>query len=432
MARSCIPMAALTAVVIGGASCDAAGGGTAMPSWNRCATLNLEDGEIRIDAECFFDVLIERYRRMTAYRDVAEVIQITRRLGEKPSRVETRIGCEFEDGELRVETPSSQVRRSAGLDLPFRMSESMEDAARMHDLWLAPHMALRFAEEPLKMRTGVDEGYTPAEAEQVTIDEKRMVHLELTSGDDAHSAGRATVDMYVDPESLLVERIRSWQRLPDGADYELTLDITPLEVEPLRPGEMGPESEEYADEADAPLRFEPGDGSERGAYEPESPSSIFPGAAGAGLTPGPLPAMDDPILPWGRGSNPVPRPEPMGLEATPYSPVDPSLDVPLLLPGQDSATEPQAAPPAASEPERAWSRPEASEPASDPEPEPEPGRDPTDEPAVFDEPSDPVAPSSSDPNSPVEDPASPPMDPPQGDETPGEAIAADALWGDGF
>ena len=55
-----------------------------------------------------------------------------------------------------------------------------------------------------------------------------MVHLELKSGDGLSEDYTAKFDLYIDPESLLVERIEGEQRLPDGADYYTSLDITPI------------------------------------------------------------------------------------------------------------------------------------------------------------------------------------------------------------
>ncbi|MEE9294117.1 MAG: hypothetical protein V3W34_04010, partial [Phycisphaerae bacterium] len=69
----------------------------------------------RADALAFFQSLVDRYRRLVAYEDVADVLQITTRPGEEPQRVETRIAATIQDNKLRVETPGSQVRDGIGL-----------------------------------------------------------------------------------------------------------------------------------------------------------------------------------------------------------------------------------------------------------------------------------------------------------------------------
>jgi len=236
------------------------------PGWDRCLTW--EDGERspRIDPLCFFEALIERYRQLQAYEDIAQVIQITSRKGGEPQRVETRIGCEIRDGRLYVQTPGSQIRRLMGLDVTFRTTPAMDEAARQYDLWLAPHMALKFAQRPEKdLRPGVKEDFTPTGAAQVTIDDKPLVRLELKSGDGPADECEATFDLFVDPDSLLVERIRGRQRLPGGKTCETTMQITPLHIEPL-PDE---------DEAQGPVA-------------PAEPASVLPASSDSpGLPPQP-------------------------------------------------------------------------------------------------------------------------------------------------
>ena len=114
----------------------------------------------RVDAEAFFEALVARYQRLEQYEDSTTVVEVTERCGEDTTRVETRIECEITDGELRVETPQSQLRQGLGLNVPLRRSEALDNLGHKYDLWLAPHMTLRFSEEPLKeFRPGVAEGF---------------------------------------------------------------------------------------------------------------------------------------------------------------------------------------------------------------------------------------------------------------------------------
>jgi hypothetical protein len=200
-----------------------------VPDWDRCVSYSEETGKRQIDPVCFFEMLIARYRCLEAYEDIAKVIQVTERLGEEPLRVETLIGCEIEGDRLLIETPASQVRRTVGLNVRYRKSPAIEAAELSYNLWLAPHMALRFAEEPQReFRPGVRDGFTPTEAESVTIDERPMVHLQLKSGDGRAEACESQFDLYVNPDSMLVERITGQERLPGGASYETSLEITPI------------------------------------------------------------------------------------------------------------------------------------------------------------------------------------------------------------
>lgn len=197
------------------------------PPWNRVGTDASVEG--RIDPLIFFDELVARYRGLTAYRDSTHIVQITRRYDDtEPQRTETRVECELTDGKLSVVTPGSQVRHGLGLRIPVRESAETQQAQMRYDLWLLPHMALKFSERPLEeLREGVPEGFTATEAVTVTIANRQMVHLELTSGDGLSGDYNARFDLYVDPESMLIERIEGRQRLPDGGDFETTFHITP-------------------------------------------------------------------------------------------------------------------------------------------------------------------------------------------------------------
>lgn len=182
-----------------------------------------------VEPRAFFDALVERYRHLEVYEDVADVVEVVTRDGRPPQRVETRIACRLEGDALRIVTPGAQVR--SGVGLPLEPSPAMEALVLRYNLWLAPHMALHFAEDPLRdLRPGVPGGFVPFRAEVVADDEKVLVHLALrgvTSPSARPKHDTAELDFWVNPESMLVERITGRQRLPDGAAYEVTLDIEP-------------------------------------------------------------------------------------------------------------------------------------------------------------------------------------------------------------
>lgn len=184
-----------------------------------------EDDPLRL-----FLSVVDRYRRLHTYRDTVNLVQVTHRAGEEPTRVETKLTCEVTGRELRVTTPASQMRSAVGLNMPTQKSADTKQREQDYALWLAPHMKMKFSDKPLEdFRAGVEEGFTATEAESVTIDEKSMVHLELRSGDGQSESCAAEFDLYIDSQSLLIERIEGRQRLPDGAELETTLEITPDE-----------------------------------------------------------------------------------------------------------------------------------------------------------------------------------------------------------
>ncbi len=197
-----------------------------------------------VEPASFFEALVEHYRGLTAYEDVADIVEVRTRAGRPPLRVETRIACRLEGDALTVTTPGSQVRTGAGLDVPIDSSPAMEALVLRYNLWLAPHMALRFLDDPLKeLRPGVPEGFRAAGAETVTVDQRRLVRLELRSAEPAAEAGAeaaARFEFWVDPKSMLIERIDGRQRLPDGADYRTTLEITPLRSVGAAPSDSSP------------------------------------------------------------------------------------------------------------------------------------------------------------------------------------------------
>jgi hypothetical protein len=183
-----------------------------------------------LDPAAFFARLVRRYRELSSYRDTIRLVHVTTRDGEEASRVETEIGCQVRGGNLCVITPTSQTRDALSLALPVRHSKAAENAQRGYELWLAPHMTLKFDEEPLKhFRAGVEEGFTAAEAHNVTINDREMVQLELRSGDGLSEDCAAKFDLFVNPETMLVECIAGEQRMPDGASAQTTLHITPEE-----------------------------------------------------------------------------------------------------------------------------------------------------------------------------------------------------------
>ncbi len=226
----------------------AAAGGAPPSAAQEGPSIRAERSDDPLDADAFFAALVERYRGLTAYRDTAEVVQVTRRDGEEPHRVETRIACVIEDGTLRVETPGSQVREAMHLEVPVRMSPAMRTLQLRYNLWLAPHLMLRFTDKPLaKFRLGVEKGFKVIGAEPVVVRDRQLVHLTLQSAEtdgEAKAVGR--FDLFVDPALMLMVRVEGRQRLPDGADYHTTLDITPEYAEVAEPDD--PDGPADADE----------------------------------------------------------------------------------------------------------------------------------------------------------------------------------------
>ncbi len=198
-----------------------------------------------LDPLVFFDDVVRTYRSLVVYEDTTRVVETVSREGQRPHRVETAIACRLEHDTLTIETPGGQVRAGTGLGRGVGKSPAMESLVLRYNLWLAPHMALHFVEEPLAdFRLGVPEPFAPTTAERVEADGQHLVRLVLRSPDPA-APGEvdelARFELWVDPETMLVRRIEGWQRLPDGADYRTSLRITTGGSTPgtLDPGTQG-------------------------------------------------------------------------------------------------------------------------------------------------------------------------------------------------
>lgn len=185
----------------------------------------------RLDPVRVFDRVVSRYRSLTAYEDSTRIEEVRVEGDAEPTVAETRVTCAIADGRLDVRTPGEQAREAAGIDLSTT-SPRLEALRMRYRLWLAPHLGLRFLDEPLEgFRAGVEEGFRPVEAERVVVDERELLRVQLRSGASDHAEAEATFDLFVNPESLLIVRVEGRERLPGGGRCETTFDITPLRVE---------------------------------------------------------------------------------------------------------------------------------------------------------------------------------------------------------
>ena len=92
-------------------------------------------------------------------------------------------------------------------------------------------MGLHFAQEPLRsFRQGVPQGFRVVGAEWTTLEKDRAIRLELESDDPPdREVAAAAFSLWIDPRSMLIERIEGRQQLPDGSTQKLTLEIEPVE-----------------------------------------------------------------------------------------------------------------------------------------------------------------------------------------------------------
>jgi hypothetical protein len=197
----------------------------------------LERTGASIDANTLFGKLVDRYRGLSFYQDSVKLAHrtVTRSLrGEpvpqEPARSEQSIDCRVE-GTL-VDVVSSVLGGGASCDV--KDASPLSRIALERQLWTLPHLALRFSDEPLRSMHGRgDLGvFVPTRVEQVTIDERPLLRLHLESDrslpvESATKQELSTLDFFVNPRSMLIERIEQSHGLGEGIRYEATLEITP-------------------------------------------------------------------------------------------------------------------------------------------------------------------------------------------------------------
>ncbi len=196
----------------------------------------LRDGS-RAEALAFFQKLVERYRSLQRYSEEAEVEQVTDdpATDAPPIRTRSRVRADVDDRSLTVETSS----------LAGMVSETLrpdDDGASDAELWMLPHLRLRFDEKPLEsFRPAVRTPFRASELDRVRVDDRELVRVELLSGETG--APDARFSLYVDPDRMLVERVEGDEWLPGGLRHRTTVRIDSQEVHELR-GEPMPVVEE--------------------------------------------------------------------------------------------------------------------------------------------------------------------------------------------
>ena len=180
--------------------------------------------EDTIDAAVFFHTLVQRYRKLIHYVEETQVEEVVQDLAvdSPPIRTRTQVRVEIVNGQLNVDRPGV-------VDDAVQALVPQSGSATEEDLWLLPHMNLRFAEDPLhEFRRGIEEGFVPEEANIVSVDDRQLIRLELRSNTGEEEPAKATFELFVDPKRMLVERIEGEQLLPGGLSYRTRLEIEPV------------------------------------------------------------------------------------------------------------------------------------------------------------------------------------------------------------
>ncbi len=214
------------------------------------------------EATRFFEQLVERYRAIIHYADSFLLEQVVGSAdGDERSAVRTRVAARSRvDGErLEVATETDRLWdgvTGTGGDTDGaavgRPTESIEPADRARralrrerDLSLAPHLRLRFLDEPLReFQTSGDEAFRATGIASVRHADRDMVRIELRSGGDSPGDASSVIGLTVDPGSMLIRKVDGEEQWSDGRSRTTTISIEPdaAEVDP----ELAPEADAAA------------------------------------------------------------------------------------------------------------------------------------------------------------------------------------------
>jgi hypothetical protein len=199
-----------------------------------------------LDAETVFTLLVARYRRLETYSDQVVVTwrTIDDAFPEAVDEVNMTMDCQATNEELTVQTSGGTFWRSLGVRVPFRATPETSRIADDVEYYLAPHMVLKFSDRPLE-QLNAERGRSleARQVTEVTINDRRLVQLDLkvrsqvsasATSVPSESGVASTVDdtestmsLFINPDSMLVERVNRREQLDDGRMQTTTLDITP-------------------------------------------------------------------------------------------------------------------------------------------------------------------------------------------------------------
>jgi hypothetical protein len=190
--------------------------------------------------ECF-ERIASRYRALVSYADRVSFTCSIESDGDQARRTECRLACTLEDGALDVRCTSRSIAESLGLKLPFNLGDTVEHRRARLSAWLAPHMTLAVSDDPLAELWPTAHGRFHAVSAGIVESEGNpaMLRLELRGDDRAETSdpdGRpattvpppAAIALYINPRTMLIERIMGGHELPGLGRCQIDLLITPV------------------------------------------------------------------------------------------------------------------------------------------------------------------------------------------------------------
>jgi hypothetical protein len=199
------------------------------------------------EATRFFERLVDRYRAIIHYADTFLLEQVVGSAdGDERATTRTRVSARSRvDGDrLEVSTEADLLWNAiaGGGDPAPGSGESGESAEpndsarralrRERDLALAPHLRLRFLDEPLReFQTGGTEAFRATGLAPVRHEDRDMVRIELRSGGESPGGESSVIGITVDPGSMLIRKVDGEEQWSDGRSRTTTISIDPEDAQ---------------------------------------------------------------------------------------------------------------------------------------------------------------------------------------------------------
>lgn len=204
------------------------------------------------EATRFFERLVDRYRAIVHYADTFLLEQVIGSTdGDDRATTRTKVAARSRvDGDrLEVETDTdrlwSMLAGGADREPADGPDKANEAVRRERDLAIAPHLRLRFLDDPLReFKSADDEAFRATGIAPVRHEDRDMVRIELRSGGESPGSASSVIGITVDPGSMLIRKVDGEEQWSDGRNRTTTISIEPedAEVDPVVPAISEPES----------------------------------------------------------------------------------------------------------------------------------------------------------------------------------------------
>lgn len=188
-----------------------------LSAFDGCRLPSSSDG-LALDPICAVNLLQRRYRELQDHHERGQLVEEIDLGDGTVRRTETQVDCYVRDGRFTVSTTARRIRTFFGRMVPVRTGPGVEAAAQELDRWIVPHAMLDRDTSSMLDASAAD---------TVRVADRELIRLEFEDDGDR-------VELFVNPETVLVERARAERTLPNGGRWRGELDIQTVgEVPPF-------------------------------------------------------------------------------------------------------------------------------------------------------------------------------------------------------